>query len=162
VATDAAAAVADLSAAIALDPDNAMSYYHRALALLRARGDDSWLADMQQAAKLAPGSPYVANGFCWGYGVSGQPEQALPYCDAAVAADPTGASLDSRAIAYGQFGRYAEAAADLEDYLGWVKHTYPDLYRKYRGPQVETWIAALRAGTSPFDVATLAALRRGE
>lgn len=35
--TDAAAAVADFSAAIALNPDNAMSYYHRALALLRPR-----------------------------------------------------------------------------------------------------------------------------
>ena len=87
---------------------------------------------------------------------------ALPACAAGVAGDPTGASLDSRAIAYWQRGRYAEAAADLEDYLGWVKRTYPDLYPKYRGPQVEGWIAALRDGENPFDAATLAALRQGE
>lgn len=159
---DADAAVADFTAAVALDADNAKSYYHRALALLRARADARWLADMQQAAALAPDDPAIDNGFCWGYGVSAQPELALPSCAAAVAADPTGASLDSRAIAYGQLGRYAEAAADLEDYLGWVKRTYPDLYPKYRGPQVEDWIAALRAGENPFDAATLAALRQGE
>lgn len=159
---DVAAAAADFSAAIALDGDNAMSYYHRGLALLRARQDAAWEADMERAAQRAPTNPYVANGFCWGYGVSGQPEQALPHCDAAVAADPTGASLDSRAIVYGQLGRYAEAAADLTAYLGWVQRTYPDLYQKYRGPQVESWIAALRGGQNPFDAATLAALRQGD
>lgn len=159
---DVAAATADFSAAIALDGNNAMSYYHRGLALLRARQDAAWEADMERGAQLAPANPYVANGFCWGYGVSGQPEQALPHCDAAVAADPTGASLDSRAITYGQLGRYAEAAADLEEYLGWVKRTYPDLYRKYRGPQVEDWIAALHGGQNPFDAATLATLRQGD
>jgi tetratricopeptide (TPR) repeat protein len=159
-AGDAAAAAADFSAALALDADNPMSYYHRALALLRTDGD--WETDMQTAATLAPDDPSIANGLCWGYSVSGQPDLALPACEAAVAVDPTGASLDGRAIAYAQLGRYAEAAADLEDYLGWVMRTYPDLYSKYRGPEIETWIARLRNGETPFDTTTLAALRRGE
>jgi tetratricopeptide (TPR) repeat protein/transcriptional regulator with XRE-family HTH domain len=159
-AGDAVAAAADFSAALALDADNPMSYYHRALALLRTDGD--WETDMQTAATLAPDDPSIANGLCWGYSVSGQPDLALPACEAAVAVDPTGASLDGRAIAYAQLGRYAEAAADLEDYLGWVMRTYPDLYSKYRGPEIETWIARLRNGETPFDTTTLAALRRGE
>jgi tetratricopeptide (TPR) repeat protein/transcriptional regulator with XRE-family HTH domain len=157
---DAAAAAADFSAALALDADNPMSFYHRALALLRTGGD--WETDMQAAAALAPGDPSIANGLCWGYSVSGQPDLALPACEAAVAVDPTGASLDGRAITYAQLGRYNEAAADLEDYLGWVMRTYPDLYRKYRGPAIESWIALLRDGANPFDAATLATLRQGE
>lgn len=159
---DVAAAIADFDAAVALAPDNVLAYYHRGLARLRAADDETWLADMQKAAELAPDAPSIANGLCWGYGVTTKPQAALPACDAAVAADTTGASLDSRAIVYGQLGRYAEAAADLEDYLGWVKATYPDLYPKYRGPRVEEWIATLRSGDNPFDAATLAELRQGK
>ena len=58
-------------------------------------------------------------------------------------------------------GRHAEAAADLRAYLAWVDATYPLLYAKYRGPQVESWIEMLDTNENPFTPAVLDALRKG-
>jgi len=85
---------------------------------------------------------------------------ALPYCDEAVANDKTGASRDSRAIVYTQLGRYAEAAADFDAYLVWIKATYSSrLYTRYRGPLVEAWIEAVNQGENPFTEELLNSLR---
>lgn len=158
---DLALAIEDFTRAIELDPTDPRSYYHRGLAYIR-RGDAAqWQADLEKARLLAPGDASVLNAFCWGYGISGDATRAVPYCDEAVAADATGSSLDSRAIAYAQAGRYADAASDLEGYLAWVNETYPELYVKYRGEQVEAWIAALRQGANPFDQTTRDRLRQG-
>jgi hypothetical protein len=93
--------------------------------------------------------------------MAGEPATALPYCDAAVAADPTGASFDSRAITLAQLGRYSEAISDLNNYLAWVLDSYPELYDKYRGPSVEAWIKALERNENPFTPEVLDMLRRG-
>jgi hypothetical protein len=101
----------------------------------------------------------VENGLCWGYALEGEAEAALPHCEAAVAADPTGSSFDGRAIVYADLGRRAEAVADLKQYLLWVQSEQPELYSKFHGPEAESWIAALETGDNPFTAEVRAALR---
>ncbi len=160
-AGDLDAARADFTRAIALAPTDHQAYYHRALVDIRRGDAASWQADLTTAAELAPDYAPIQNAFCWGYGVTGAPDTALPFCDAAVAADPTGSSLDSRAITLAQLSRHADAAADLRAYLTWVQTAYPALYAKYRGPRVEQWIEALDRGENPFTPDVLDSLRRG-
>ena len=157
---DLDAAYRDFSRVMTLAPEDPRSYYHRALVEIR-RNNPNWVADLEAAWQLAPDFAPIQNAFCWGYGTAGEAETALPYCDAAVALDSTGASFDSRAIALAQLGRYAEAAADLRAYLAWVQKEHPSLYAKYRGPRVEGWIEALERGENPFTADELALLRRG-
>lgn len=157
-AGDLSAAQADFGQAIALASDDYRGYYHRGLAKIRA-ADADWAADLLAAEKLQPQEPAIQNGLCWGYGLDGDAETALPYCERAVAADPTGSSYDGRAIALSALGRYAEAVADLEKYLIWVRAERPGLYAKMHGPEAERWIAALQEGQNPFTAQVLADLR---
>lgn len=152
---------ADFDHVVALQPHDHRGYYHRALVEIRTGDVAGWQADLAQVQTLAPAYAPANNALCWGYGTAGEPETALPYCDAAVAADASGASLDSRAIALAQLGRYAEASADLHQYLDWVRSTYPALYSKYRGPQVEGWIELLERNENPFTPEVLQTLRKG-
>lgn len=158
---DLDAARADFTRAVELEPADYQAYYHRALVAIRNGDDDAWQVDLAQAEALAPGYAPILNAFCWGYGMAGEPATALPYCDAAVAADSSGASFDSRAIILAQLGRYAEAIADLNSYLAWVLDSYPELYEKYRGPSVEGWIKTLERNENPFTPEVLDLLRRG-
>lgn len=160
-AGDLDAARADFTRAIELEPADHQAYYHRALVAMRSGDDAAWQIDLAQAVELAPDYVPIQNAFCWGYGMAGEPATALPYCDAAVAADPTGASFDSRAITLAQLGRYSEAISDLNNYLAWVLDSYPELYDKYRGPSVEAWIKALERNENPFTPEVLDMLRRG-
>lgn len=155
-----AAAYNDFSRVIMLAPEDHRGYYHRALVEIR-RNSPNWAADLEQAQRLAPDFALIQNALCWGYGTAGEAQTALPYCDAAVALDPTGASFDSRAIALAQLGRHEEAAADLRAYLAWVQQEHPSLYAKYRGPRVEGWIEALERGENPFTADELSLLRKG-
>lgn len=157
---DQARAVADFSHIIAVDPENTRAYFHRALAQLRGDTGRSWVDDFEQSLLLTPDYYPATNGLCWGYALAEQPDVALPFCDEAVALDPTGASRDSRAIVYAQLGRYAEAVADFSAYLAWVEAMDSStLYTRYRGPVVEEWIVQLDAGKNPFDSTLLNSLR---
>lgn len=158
---DQDAAIADFTHAIELQPQNYQGYFHRGLAAIRTGDAVTWQADLARVRELRPEYAAANNALCWGYGTAGDAATALPYCDAAVAADASGASYDSRAITLGQLGRHAEAATDLRAYLAWVDGTYPLLYAKYRGPQVENWIEALDMNENPFTPALLDALRKG-
>jgi len=159
--SDLALARADFDRVVELQPADHRGYYHRALVEIRSGDAAGWQADLARAQELAPTYAPADNALCWGYGTLGEAERALPYCDAAVAADASGASLDSRAITLAQLGRYAEAAADLRTYLAWVRATYPALYPKYRGPQAEGWIELLDLNENPFTPAVLETLRKG-
>ena len=155
---DLAAAVADFSQVIALVPDDYRGYYHRGLAKIRT-GATGWSDDLLEAKALNPQDPSIDNGLCWGYALDGESQAALPYCEAAVAADPTGSSFDSRAIVYSDLGRASDAVSDLKQYVLWVQSEHPELYAKYHGPEAEGWIAALEAGANPFTPEVRAALR---
>ena len=122
-------------------------------------GADGWSEDLLKAKALNPQNPSIDNGLCWGYALDGDAQGALPYCEAAVAADPTGSSFDSRAIVYSDLGRSADAVADLKQYVLWVQSEHPELYAKYHGPEAETWITALEADENPFTAEVRAALR---
>lgn len=158
-AGDLAAAISDFRAAAALSATDAAPYYHLGLAQIRAADTPGWTASLQKAASLDPTAATVQNAFCWGYGLDGNAQAALPYCMQAVATDLTGSSLDSRALSYAQLGKYDLAQLDLRNYLAWVRKNYPDLYAKFRGPQVETWIQQLDRGVNPFTPEVRAALR---
>lgn len=158
---DLARAREDFDRVVALQPQDHRGYYHRALVEIRSGDVAGWQADLARVQELAPAYTPANNALCWGYGTAGEPEAALPYCDAAVAADTSGASLDSRAMTLAQLGRYAEAAADLRAYLDWVRTTYPALYSKYRGPQAEGWIELLDLNENPFTPQVLETLRKG-
>jgi tetratricopeptide (TPR) repeat protein len=147
---DLAAAVADFSRAISLAPKDYRGYYHRGLARIRDGGASGWSDDLLRAKSLNPRNPSIDNGLCWGHALDGEPAAALPHCEAAVAADPTGSSFDGRAIVYSDLGRSADAVADLKQYLLWVQSEYPELYAKYHGPEAEGWIVALEADENPF------------
>jgi len=155
---DLAAATADFSRVIALAPEDYRGYYHRGLAKIR-NGTGGWSEDLLKAKTLNPPDPAIDNGLCWGYALDAEPQAALSYCEAAVAADPTGSSFDSRAIVYSDLGRTSDAVSDLKQYLLWVQSEHPELYTKYHGPEAESWIAALEAGENPFTPEVRAALR---
>ena len=156
---DLAAAIADFSHAITLAPEDYRGYYHRGLARIRDGGADGWSDDLLKAKSLNLQYPSIDNGLCWGYALDSEPEAALPYCEAAVASDPTGSSFDGRAIVYSDLGRSLDAVSDLKQYLLWVQSEHPELYAKYHGPEAEGWIAALEAGENPFTPEVRDALR---
>ena len=108
---------------------------------------------------LSPTYPAVHYALCWGYALEGMAEEALPYCEEAVARDPSGASQDGRAIALAQLGRYAEAAPDLRRYVAWARRQQPATrFERQHGPQAQRWILSLDRKVNPFTSATLAAL----
>lgn len=153
-------AVNDFTYVIAVDAENSRAYFHRALTTIRMGESMQWVADLEKTLQLTPDYYPAYNGLCWGYALAQEAQQALPYCDKAVARDETGASHDSRAIVYTQLERYAEAAADFTAYLTWIEESYgPRLYERYRGPQVEEWIDAVNQGENPFTSELLASLR---
>jgi tetratricopeptide (TPR) repeat protein len=152
-------AISDFSQAIELDPDLGSAWYNRGLSYM-ALGeayDEQTLADLRRAQVLQPDAPGPNNALCWQLSLVGRPEEALPYCDAAVETDPTAYSRDSRGLAYALLGRTEEAIADFEAFVAWVEEQpgEPDPH----SARCQEWIEALRAGRNPFDEETLRALR---
>jgi len=159
-ATDLADALDDFSRVIAADANNSRAYFHRGLAAIRAGEGRQWVADFQETLALEPSYYPAYNGLCWGYALAQEATSAQPFCEEAVALDPSGVSRDSRGIVYAQLARYADAAADFEEYLEWLRaEVDPLLYERYRGPLVETWVVALNQGENPFTETVLSALR---
>lgn len=160
---DMTAALADLDHVIAVKADYARAYYSRGLVHIRAGVDTQWIADFQRALLLKPDYAEAVSGLCWGYVLAQEAAKALSYCDQAVQHDKTGASRDSRAIAYAHLGRYPDAITDFRAYLTWLS-SQPSFfdYARYRGPLVEQWITQLEAEQNPFDRALLDKLRHRE
>jgi tetratricopeptide (TPR) repeat protein len=151
-------AVQDFDAAIALEPDMVEAIFDRGIAYVRLDEKENWLADFERVLELDADHAGAANGLCWAYALEQAPESALPYCERAVALDSTGAGLDSRAIVYGELGRYTEAAADMESYLQSLRAQDETNYARL-SPLREEWLTALRTGRNPFGRATLERLR---
>ncbi len=158
-AENLARAVDDFSRAIALKPAASEAYFNRGLAYTRLDEPKKWRADFERVLASQPDHAGVYSALCWGDALDRRPEQALPYCERAVALDPTGPGRDSRGIVYAELGRYPDAIADLEAYLNALRQQDSNLYAQY-APKREAWLAALRAGRNPFDQAMLEQLRQ--
>ena len=147
----------DFSRAIELAPDSPRAYYNRGL-VHSALGDlDASVADLQRAHQLRPEEPSYNSTLCWQMGVSGKPAMALPYCDAAVAAN-VGQGRDARGLVYATMGRHADAIADFEAFLEWVEASPKESCRQHYHASRSLWLRTLREGGSPFDPATLSRL----
>lgn len=159
-AGDLLRAVRDFTRAIDLMPKAHAAYFNRGLAYfaLGEAYDGQSLADLRRARTLQPDAPGPNNALCWQLSLLGRPEEALPYCEAAVATDPTAMSRDSRGLAYALLGRTAEAVADFEAFLAWLDTQPEKTYQRY-GPRRQAWLEALRAGRNPFHTGELRSLR---
>lgn len=156
---DLARAVEDFDRAVALAPDAPEAYFNRGLAYVRQGKHKRWLEDFEHVLALDPDHAGAHNALCWAYALEQQPDMALPYCDRAVALDPTGFSHDSRGIVHAELGRLEKAIADFEAFLSWLRQQPESMYQHY-GPKREAWLQTLKKGQSPFDSETLANLRQ--
>ena len=147
----------DFERAIELAPDSPSAYYNRGL-IHSALGDlDASVADLQRAHRLRPDDPSYNRTLCWQLGVSGKSSMALPYCDAAVAAN-VGQARDALGLVYATMGRHADAIAEFEAFLDWVNASVKESCRRHYHTSRSSWLKTLREGGNPFDPATLSRL----
>ncbi|MGA9349167.1 MAG: tetratricopeptide repeat protein [Anaerolineae bacterium] len=153
-------AISDFGQAIELVPTFAAPSFNRGLAYfaLGEAYDQQSLTDLRQAQALRPDAPGPNNALCWELSLIGQPEDALPYCENAVATDSTARSRDSRGLTYALLGRTEEAIGDFEAFLAWLDTQPEDTQARYSASR-RAWIEALRSGHNPFSPETLRALR---
>jgi hypothetical protein len=119
------------------------------------------LADYLQAEQLGYTDPEILNQLCWIYGITAQPDLALPFCERAVQGNPSPSYRDSRGLVYAQLGRSDEAIADFQAVVdGLENETNPDLKKIYTERQ--EWLAELKAGKNPITPELLAQLREGD
>ncbi len=111
------------------------------------------IADYQTAVDLGMADADILNNLCWDLAITGQAELALPYCEQAVAADPSASHLDSRGVAYAQLEMVPEAIADFQAVVD-DAGTPPAIVG-----QRQEWVAMLEEGSNPFTPELLAELR---
>ena len=159
------AAVRDLlDTVLACDlPDDARA----GLFLFRSEADaklgdfDAAIADYLDALELDLESSDQAmayNNICWFYALTGQADEALPFCEQAVVADPSPSYLDSRGLAYALTGQTDAAITDFSTAVdAWSASADPAIQATLT--QRELWLNALRAGADPITDDVLADLR---
>lgn len=156
---DVAQAIKDFDAAIEHNPDLVRAYYNRGLAHIRADHPAQWQADLLHTLEVLPNYWPANYALCWGYALDRRPEDALPYCEAAVEVDTSGASSDAHGLVMAQLGRYDEAADDIERYVAWLKTQPAGVANLAEGPDYVAIIETLRAGRNPVTPELLAQLR---
>lgn len=109
------AAIADYTAAVALDPRAAAAYYGRAQSRRELRAYAGAVADLDQVIRLRPGNAADLNSRCWARAVGNlQLEQALADCNASLAIEAGNlATLDSRGLVKLRMGDARGALADF-------------------------------------------------
>jgi hypothetical protein len=105
------------------------------------------------------------NNLCWYMAITGEAEQALPYCEdpilmeAAELTDQTAIVLDSIGLAYGMVGRIEESIATFQEAISLLEDDefgfYDDLIK-----QRQEWITAMENGEDPFTPEVLDSLRQ--
>jgi len=119
---------------------------------------DAAISNYLAAVSLGEKDGKVLNLICWDLGITGRPEEALPYCEQAVDADKSSASRDSRGLVYVQLGKFQDAIKDFHAVVDELKDSNdPDLQAIASGRQ--EWIQSLEAGLNPFTPEVLAKLR---
>ena len=153
--------VVELQPGAQLDPERAVSWELMNLASKDVdKGQyEKALAVVNQAAKLNPqiavfrGWSGVYFGLCSGGVLSGLVEKVYPACEKSVELDPDDAIIRSmRGVARALRGEYTAAIEDFEYYVEASKA--PDS-KLINADWRERWITELRAGSNPFDGATL-------
>ncbi len=154
-----ALALADLEKGLALESALPEAYFNRAYVRLKQGHSMAEAApDLLRAVELRPAYGAAFNMLCWGYAVENRPEQALPYCEQAVAAAPDNPDYrESRGLAYALSGDYSKAIADFGAYVTWLEQQ-PDsepaeLIRH------QQWLGRLKTGQNPLTPEVLADLR---
>ncbi len=153
-------ALADLDKTLTLEPVLPEAYFNRAyIHYTQGAPVAEVFPDLEAALALRPDYATVLNMLCWGYAVEQEPEQALPYCQQAVAAaDPQPTFLDSRGLAYALLGDYPAAIADFQAYVAWLEQQPGDDWQEALARR-RAWIDMLTAGQNPFTPQLLAELR---
>ena len=152
-------AVNEFTLAIDLAPDSPMAYFGRGLAYSELEENGRSISDLRRAQELSPNDVTFNGTLCWQMAAIGDPDGALPYCDRAIAHDPSGQAKEGRGLAYALTGRVDKAIADFEAFLEWVDASPKDSCRSHYRPSREGWIEELRSGNNPFDSGTLRDLR---
>ena len=111
------------------------------------------------AVEIVPDDPNILNKLCWDYGLTEQPEKALPYCEEAVWLDPSPAHLDSRGLTFGLLGDYEAAIVDFELVISDLEYSSDPELAAIASERSE-WVAMMEAGENPFTAAEMAELRR--
>lgn len=111
------------------------------------------IVDYQTAVDLGMADANILNNLCWDMAITGQAELALPYCEQAVAADPSAAHLDSRGVAYAQLEMIPKAIADFQAVVDQAGTPAAIVSQR------QEWVAMLEEGSNPFTPELLAELR---
>ena len=152
-------ALAELSRATDLDPSYARAYFNRGLVHSELENLGSSLSDLRRAQGLKPTDVTFNSTVCWQMAVTGDPENALRYCNVAAVRDSSGRTLDSRGFVHALLGGRDEAIADFERFLEWTESSLKDSCADYYRPSRSDWIEKLSAGQDPFDIRTLTEMR---
>ena len=152
-------ALAEFSRAIDLDPAYARAYFNRGLVHSALENLGSSLSDLRRAQGLKPTDVTFNSTICWQMAVTGDPENALRYCNIAAARDSSGRTLDSRGFVHALLGERDKAISDFERFLEWTESSPKDSCADYYRPSRSDWIEELSAGHNPFESHTLSELR---
>lgn len=152
-------ALGEFSRAIDLDATYARAYFNRGLVHSELENLGSSVSDLRRAQGLKPTDITFNNTLCWQMAVTGDPENALRFCNISATQDSSGRTLDSRGFAHALLGEYDKAVADFERFLGWTKTSPKESCTAYYHPSRSEWIEELRAGQNPFDNQRLTDMR---
>ena len=158
-AGDVDLALADFSKAAELEPKSPIAFFNRGLLYSELEEWEKSNVDLREAQKLNPEDVTLNSTLCRQLAVQRKGEEALGYCELAVAAEPEGMALDSRGLARAVNGDREGAIADFTAFLEWVEASPEDTCGETVGPSREAWITELKAGRNPFDDETLRQMR---
>src|SRR5262249_18056562 len=109
-------AAAQFTAALKLEPGNALVYWQRGEAYRLLCEDERAVADLNRALRPSPSAPAVLVSRAVAYHHGGEHDRAVADCTSALALDPEDAeAYRTRAAAYAELGDPDRALADLAE-----------------------------------------------
>lgn len=111
-------AIVELSRAIDLSPASHTAYFNRGLVHSELGNWTESLSQLRRAHELRPHELAYSATLCWNLAAVRLPEEALSYCDTAVAADPEGPARDGRGLANALLGR--QYPTSKLSFFGWI------------------------------------------
>jgi len=114
--------------------------------------------ELETLLQNQPDNPAILHTLCRGYALAGQAEQALPYCQQAIALQANPIYFDSRAIAYAIKGDFEASINDFEQYHDWLRQQSGEQWLHQQKIRT-SWIAHLKESQSPFSPEALGVLQ---